>query len=211
MFPHQVLEQMTGGVGAAPQAVLGARVLELFQVNFDLPNNKLVLVNPVAKCKSALAANRTGSGAPFYLHETHFLYVLAAMNGAEGLFLVNTGMQGVAVTATTKAFARAGIGARRCAATRPPSSTWPSSPSATPSRPSASAAPTATSSRTRAATSSASTACSASTSSAAAASPSTTPSASSTSPRPRRSRRTGRRCPREGQVSRARAHARKTW
>ncbi|MCY0988255.1 aspartyl protease family protein [Nannocystis sp. ILAH1] len=111
VFPHQVLEQMTGGVGAAPQAVLGARVLELFQVNFDLPNNKLVLVNPVAKCKSALAANRTGSGAPFYLHETHFLYVLAAMNGAEGLFLVNTGMQGVAVTATTKAFARAGIGA----------------------------------------------------------------------------------------------------
>ncbi|MCY1056987.1 aspartyl protease family protein [Nannocystis sp. SCPEA4] len=111
VFPHEVLEQMTGGVGAAPQAVLGARVLELFQVNFDFPANKLVLVNPTAKCKSALATYRTGGGTPFYLHETHFLYVMGAMNGTEGLFLLNTGMQGVAITATTKAFARAGIGA----------------------------------------------------------------------------------------------------
>lgn len=111
VFPHEVLVQMTGGVGAAPQAVLGSRVLELFQVNFDIGGGKLTLVNPASKCKAALAANRTGTGAPFYLHETHFLYVLAAMNGAEGLFLINTGMQGVAVTATTKAFAHAGIGA----------------------------------------------------------------------------------------------------
>lgn len=111
VFPHEILEQMTGGVGLAPQAVLGSRVLELFQVNFDLGNSKLSLVNPTAKCKAALAANRTGAGAPFYLHETHFLYVLGAMNGAEGLFLINTGMQGVAITATTAAFAHAGIGA----------------------------------------------------------------------------------------------------
>jgi predicted aspartyl protease len=111
VFPHDVLVQMTGGVGEAPSAVIGARLLELFQVTLDLPNKKLVLVNPAAKCKAALAARRTGPGTPFYLHETHFLYVLGAMNGAEGLFLVNTGMQGVAMTATTKAFARAGIGA----------------------------------------------------------------------------------------------------
>lgn len=112
VFPHEVLEQMTGGVGAAPQAVLGARLLELFQVTFDLPAGKLVVVNPTAKCKAALAAQRAGAaGVPFYVHETHFLYVLGAMNGAEGLFLVNTGMQGVALTATTRAFARAGIGA----------------------------------------------------------------------------------------------------
>lgn len=111
VFPHDVLVQMTGGVGEAPSAVIGARLLELFQVTLDLPAKKMTLVNPAPKCKAALAARRTGPSTPFYLHETHFLYVLGAMNGAEGLFLVNTGMQGVAMTATTKAFARAGIGA----------------------------------------------------------------------------------------------------
>jgi hypothetical protein len=46
-----------------------------------------------------------------WLHETHFVYVLGQMNGAEGLFLINTGMQGVDMTANKPAFARAGIGA----------------------------------------------------------------------------------------------------
>lgn len=111
VFPHEILVQMTGGVGAPPQAVLGARLLELFQVTLDMGARKLTLVSPTSKCKAALAAQRTGSGTPFYVHETHFLYTLGAMNGAEGLFLVNTGMQGVALTATTNAFARAGIAA----------------------------------------------------------------------------------------------------
>jgi hypothetical protein len=46
-----------------------------------------------------------------WLHETHFVYVLAQMNGAEGLFLLNTGMQGVDLTATSRSYALAGIGA----------------------------------------------------------------------------------------------------
>lgn len=112
VFPHEVLEQMTGGVGAAPSAVIGTRVLELFQITFDLPAKKLTLVSPAPKCKAALNARRAGAtSVPFYLHETHFVYSLAEMNGSEGLFLINTGMQGVGLTATSKAFARAGIGA----------------------------------------------------------------------------------------------------
>lgn len=112
IFPHDTLVQMSGGVGEPPAAVLGSRILSLFQVTLDVPAKKLTLVNPTAKCKAALNAHRAGAkSTPFYLHETHFLYVLGAMNGAEGLFLVNTGMQGIALTATTKAFARAGIGA----------------------------------------------------------------------------------------------------
>lgn len=112
VFPHETLVQMSGGVGEPPAAVLGSRVLSQFQLTVDIPAKKVTLVNPAPKCKAQLAARRAGArGTPFYLHETHFLYVLGAMNGAEGLFLVNTGMQGVALTATTKAFARAGIGA----------------------------------------------------------------------------------------------------
>lgn len=111
VFPHEILEQMSGGVVAPPSAVIGSRVLELFLITFDVPAKKITFVNPTPKCKSALNAHRTGQAAPFYLHETHFLYVRAAMNSAEGLFLVNTGMQGVGITATANAFARAGIGA----------------------------------------------------------------------------------------------------
>lgn len=112
IFPHETLVQMSGGVGEAPSAVLGSRILSLFQVTIDVPAKKLTLVNPAPKCKAALAARRNGArSTPFYLHETHFLYVLGKMNGAEGLFLVNTGMQGIALTATPRAFARAGIGA----------------------------------------------------------------------------------------------------
>jgi hypothetical protein len=102
---------MSGGRTKAAGAVIGVRVLEQFQVNIDLPARKFSLVHGAAKCKSALAANRTGGPTPMWLHETHFVYVLGQLNGAEGLFLINTGMQGVDMTATSKAYARSGVGA----------------------------------------------------------------------------------------------------
>lgn len=111
VFPSETLAQMSGGAQTAPSAVVGVRVLEQFQVTYDLAAGKLVLVHGAPKCKSALAARRSGGGTPMWLHETHFVYVLGQMNGAEGLFLINTGMQGVDMTATRPAFARAGIGA----------------------------------------------------------------------------------------------------
>ncbi len=111
IFPTETLQQMSGGRTKAAGAVLGVRVLEQFQVNIDIAAKKFSLVHGTSKCKSALAANRVGGGVPLWLHETHFVYVLGQMNGAEGLFLINTGMQGVDLTATSKAYARSGIGA----------------------------------------------------------------------------------------------------
>ena len=110
VFPSETLAQMSGSRLTA-SAVIGVRVLEQFQVTYDLPAKKLTLVQGGAKCKKALAAHRSGDGVSMWLHETHFVYVLGAMNGAEGLFLLNTGMQGVDLTATSRSYALAGIGA----------------------------------------------------------------------------------------------------
>ena len=111
VFPTETLAQMSGGRSRAAGVVIGVRVLEQFQATIDLPAQKFTLVHGAPKCKAALAANRTGGEKPMWLHETNFVYVLGQMNGAEGLFLINTGMQGVEMTATSKAYARAGIGA----------------------------------------------------------------------------------------------------
>ncbi len=110
VFPSETLAQMSGSQNAA-SAVIGIRVLEQFQVTYDLPARLLTLVHGGPKCKKALTAQRSGGSVPMWLHETHFVYVLAAMNGAEGLFLLNTGMQGVDLTATSRSYALAGIGA----------------------------------------------------------------------------------------------------
>ncbi|MBK7824490.1 retropepsin-like aspartic protease [Nannocystis sp.] len=110
VFPSETLAQMSGSRQAA-SAVIGVRVLEQFQVTYDLPAKKLSLVHTGPKCKAALAANRRGASTPIWLHETHFVYTLGSMNGAEGLFLINTGMQGVDLTATSRSYALAGIGA----------------------------------------------------------------------------------------------------
>ena len=110
VFPSETLAQMSGSRQAA-SAVIGVRVLEQFQVTYDLPGKQLSLVFSGPKCKAALAANRRGGSTPIWLHETHFVYTMGTLNGAEGLFLINTGMQGVDLTATSRAYALAGIGA----------------------------------------------------------------------------------------------------
>ena len=109
VFPSETLAQMSGGRKNA-SVVVGVRVLEQFQLTYDVAGKKLTLVHGAPKCKAALAARRTAAVAPIWLHETHFVYVLGQMGGTEGLFLINTGMQGVDMTATTRAYARAGIG-----------------------------------------------------------------------------------------------------
>ncbi|MCB9704462.1 MAG: retropepsin-like domain-containing protein [Myxococcales bacterium] len=111
IFSTGTIAAMSASESKSVRAVIGVRFLELFQVTVDPDSSTLTLVNAGApKCKKALEANREGSSVPFWIHETHFIYVMAAMNGAEGLFLLNTGIQGVDMAATTKAFARAAIG-----------------------------------------------------------------------------------------------------
>ncbi len=90
------------------KAVLGIGLLSDFQVTVDVPGKVLELVG--SRCKSDQQERRVGEGLPFWQHETHYLYVMGQMNGAEGLYLVNTGMRGADLTATQVAYAHAGVG-----------------------------------------------------------------------------------------------------
>lgn len=109
VFPAQQLGAM-GAEGTQVRAVLSARALGAFQITFDTLGKRFVLVSDESRCKSALAEARGGVATPFWLHEGHLVYTLATMNGAEGLYLVNTAMRGAAVTATNTAYGHAGIG-----------------------------------------------------------------------------------------------------
>ena len=92
------------------KAVLGVGLLSDFQVTLDAPGETFELVAPGAKCRKDREARRTGTAVPMWLHETHYVYVNAKMNGAEGVYLVNTGMRGADMTAGQVAYAHAGIG-----------------------------------------------------------------------------------------------------
>ncbi len=114
VFQAGAIAQMAGdapkgggkaGDGAV-QVVLGMRTLEPFQVTFDLPGGTVELVPRTRRCKGELARARKDPSVPLWVHETHYLYVPAQLGPAEGLFLVNTGMRDVALTANRAAFAR---------------------------------------------------------------------------------------------------------
>ena len=109
MFPD---EQLIGVVGIpGVDGVLGVRPFAGRQLTVDLANKQLEIVDTNRRCAKALDAHRGGTAIPFWLHETHYLYVLAKMNGAEGIYLLNTGMRGADLTANDGAYAHAGIGA----------------------------------------------------------------------------------------------------
>ena len=48
---------------------------------------------------------------PFWRAELNYLYVKAQLEGAEGVYLLNTGIRGADMAATRLAYAHAGIGA----------------------------------------------------------------------------------------------------
>jgi len=109
-FPAQSISDMAGEAGARVRAVLGMRMLDAFQVTVDVDAGTFELVRRGPRCKSDLRKRRVGARVPFWVHETHFVYVKAELNGAEGMYLVNTGMRGAAITGTQLAYAHAGIG-----------------------------------------------------------------------------------------------------
>lgn len=109
IFPPQVLAEMA--VDERVHGILGVRPLLDFQVTIDRQANTLTLVRSSRKCKGALSEHRDGVEVPFWLYETHIMYVPARMNETNGLYLVNTGMRGAALAANDDAFARAGVGA----------------------------------------------------------------------------------------------------
>lgn len=109
VFPAPILAEMA--VDTSIDGVLGFRALQETQLTIDKAAGKLTLVRNAGKCKKALAERRKGIEVPFWLYETHIMYVPAAMNDARGLYLVNSGMRGAALTANEDAYARAGVGA----------------------------------------------------------------------------------------------------
>lgn len=109
VFDDASIEQMAGASKTRVRAVFGASLLRDYVVRVDVPGKKLRAVSTARKCKAQAEALRTGPSAPMYLHETHYLYIPARMNEAEGIYLLNTGMRGADLTANRPANDYAGI------------------------------------------------------------------------------------------------------
>lgn len=109
MYPDDQLEYIVGVGGV--HGVLGVRPFAGRQVTVDLAAKVIEIVEPEKRCRKQIDGNRVGAAIPFWMHETHYLYVMGRMNGAEGLYLLNTGMRGADLTANEAAFAHAGVGA----------------------------------------------------------------------------------------------------
>ncbi|PRP92868.1 hypothetical protein ENSA5_46330 [Enhygromyxa salina] len=109
MFPNDQLGSVVGMEGV--DGVLGIRPFAGRQISVDREAATMEIVEPSKRCKKQLERNRSGSWVPFWIHETHYLYVVGHMNGAEGFYLLNTGMRGADLTANEAAYAHAGIGA----------------------------------------------------------------------------------------------------
>ena len=109
MYPASELGNLVDVEGV--DGVLGVRPFAGRQLTVDRQNEVVEIVEPSRRCKSELQANRVGEAVPFWVHETHYLYVRGTMNQAEGIYLLNTGMRGADMFANDAAFAHAGIGA----------------------------------------------------------------------------------------------------
>lgn len=111
VFDDAAIADMAGDEAARVGAVLGIGMLTDFAVALDAPKGSLELVPNTRKCKADRDALLDGPSAPFWMHETHYIYVLARMNDAEGVYLINTGMRGADMTANTQAHKHGGVGA----------------------------------------------------------------------------------------------------
>ncbi|MEM6294277.1 MAG: aspartyl protease family protein [Myxococcota bacterium] len=109
VFDDAAIADMAGDESERVSAVLGVGLLTQYAVALDIPKGTLELVSRAKKCKSERDALLTGPSAPFYMHETHYLYLLATMNGAEGIYLLNTGMRGADMTANGQAYRHAAV------------------------------------------------------------------------------------------------------
>lgn len=109
VFDDRAMAEMAGTDLPDVKAVLGLSMLSELQVTVDVPGESLELVGGGGRCKGDREARRTGDGLPFWQHETHFLYVMAQLGKAEGLYLINTGMRGADVAANLLAHGHAGL------------------------------------------------------------------------------------------------------
>ncbi len=115
VFPEGNLAAMAG-LSSDPKdgppvgAIVGLRMLSDFQITYDVPGARLHLVREAKRCRKDLAAARTGTAIPVWVHDSHYAYVPAAMGAADrGLWLINTGMRGMSLAASRAAYARAKV------------------------------------------------------------------------------------------------------
>jgi hypothetical protein len=111
VLPDATIAEMAADEKGLVRAVIGGYALSDFLITIDAPAKKLELVANGPKCKAARDARRAGTGVPFFLHETHYIYLRGMLGPAEGIYLLNTGMHGADLAATPAAYAFAGIGA----------------------------------------------------------------------------------------------------
>ena len=109
MYPDDQLGYIVGI--AEVDGVLGVRPFAGRQVTVDIAGKTLEIVDTDRRCRKQIDGNRVGAAIRFWVHETHYLYVFGHMNGAEGMYLLNTGMRGADLAANEAAFAHAGVGA----------------------------------------------------------------------------------------------------
>lgn len=110
VFDDVSIAQMAGEHEKLVEGVLGATALREFVIGVDVGERKLSLARRDGKCKPVAQGLLRGPSAALWQHESHYLYVLGKMNGAEGMYLLNTGMRGADLTANQAAYAYAGIG-----------------------------------------------------------------------------------------------------
>ena len=109
VFDDEAIADMAGDESERVSAVLGVGMLTDFAVALDVPKGTLELASSDRKCKAEYKALLSGPSVPFWMHETHYIYVMGAMNNAEGVYLVNTGMRGADMTANGQAYKHAAV------------------------------------------------------------------------------------------------------
>lgn len=109
MIPDNQMGDVVGIDGI--DGVLGIRAVAGRQLTVERAAKTMWLVEPGKRCSKQLESHRSGPAVPFWVHETHYIYLQALLNGAEGLYLLNTGMRGADLTANGGAYAHAGVGA----------------------------------------------------------------------------------------------------
>lgn len=111
IFRDEEMARNAGDVGGGVRAAFGLGMLTKFMVSIDAPGKTFELIGGRRGCTADLQARRKGNAVPFWQAELNYLYVKAKLQGAEGVYLVNTGIRGADMAATSVAYAHAGIGA----------------------------------------------------------------------------------------------------
>ena len=85
-------------------------MLSDYIVTIDAPGKMVELVSTRRQCGAEVKARRSAPSVPFWRAELNYLYVKGQLEGAEGVYLLNTGIRGADMAATRVAYGHAGIG-----------------------------------------------------------------------------------------------------